>query len=82
MHHDKLERNYHKINYRNHDHMWKMMLHSHYPMMMKENHQLLIYSNEIEICVIYNFDFHYLKRIYHIQRHELEHSKVVNQFED
>jgi hypothetical protein len=82
MHHDKLEHNYHRINYHNHDQMWKTMPHLHYPMMMKVNHHLLIYLNEIEIFVIYNFHFHSLMQIYHIQLYELDYPTVVNQFED
>jgi hypothetical protein len=81
MHHDKLKHNYHKINYHDHDRMLKMVHHWHYPMVMKANHQLLKLMIDIERFVIYNFDFHYLMKIFHIQLYGLDYSKVVNQHE-
>jgi hypothetical protein len=82
MHRDKLKHNYHKTDYHDHDHRWKMMHHSHYSIRMKVNHQQWRYSNEMQIFVIYNFHFHYRLQMFHIQRFEMEHSKVLNQSED
>ncbi len=81
MHHDMLMHNYHKINYHDHDQMLKMVHHWHYPMGMKVNHQRMILMVHIEIFVIYNFHFHYLKKIFHIQQYELDYPKVLNQYE-
>jgi len=81
MHHDKLMHNCHKINYHDHDRRLKMVHHWHYPTVKKVNHQRRMLTIDIERFVIYNFHFHYLRKIFRIQLYELDYPMVLDQYE-